>query len=104
MQRVCFTFELYEGVETEYERRHAEIWPELVTDIQNAGFHNYSLFRRGTQVVAYVEVEPDLDTALATLATSEVNARWSAWFEDLIVNLTDSRGNLMNLNEVWHLD
>ena len=103
MERLCFTFELYEGVEDEYKRRHDEIWPELVADIKAAGFSNYSLFRRGTQVVAYAEVAPDLAAAMSKLATSEANGRWSAWFEELIVNLTDVKGQLMSMQEVWHL-
>lgn len=102
--RLCFTFELYEGAEDEYKKRHDEIWPELVAAIKDAGFSNYSLFRRGTQVVAYVEIEPDLETAMAKLGQSEYNAKWAKWFEDLIVNLTDARGNLMTFTEVWHLD
>ncbi|MCF8542998.1 MAG: L-rhamnose mutarotase [Candidatus Nanopelagicales bacterium] len=104
MQRLCFTFELHEGAEAEYKRRHDEIWPELVSAIKDAGFSNYSLFRRGTQVIAYAEIEPDLDTAMAKLGASEHNARWAKWFEELIVNLTDARGNLMTCAEVWHLD
>jgi L-rhamnose mutarotase len=104
MERVCFTFELYEGAEDEYKRRHDEIWPELVADIKAAGFSNYSLFRRGSQIVAYAEVDPDLATAMTKLASSEANARWAAWFEELIVNLTDAQGRLMSMQEVWHLD
>lgn len=102
--RLCFTFELYEGAEDEYKKRHDEIWPELVAAIKEAGFFNYSLFRRGTQVVAYAEIEPDLETAMTKLGQSEYNAKWAKWFEELIVNLTDARGNLMTFTEVWHLD
>jgi L-rhamnose mutarotase len=102
--RLCFTFELYEGAEDEYKKRHDEIWPELVAAIKDAGFSNYSLFRRGTQVVAYAEIEPDLETAMTKLGQSEYNAKWAKWFEELIVNLTDARGNLMTFTEVWHLD
>lgn len=40
-------------MEAEYERRHAEVWPEELTAITDAGFSNYSLFRRGREVVAY---------------------------------------------------
>jgi len=104
MERMCFTFELHEGAEAEYQRRHNEIWPELVTAIKDAGLFNYSLFRRGTQIVAYVECTPDATTAFANVGAHEANARWSAWFEDLIVNLTDARGSLMVMQEVWHLD
>jgi L-rhamnose mutarotase len=101
---MCFTFELYEGAEAEYKRRHDAIWPELVAAIQEGGLKNYSLFRRGTQIVAYVECHPDAATAFGRVGAHEANSRWSAWFEDLIVNLTDSEGKLMELKEVWHLD
>ena len=104
MERYCFTVDLYEGAADEYKRRHDEIWPELVAAIKAAGLSNYSLFRRGTQVVAYVEATPDAATAFAKVGAHEANARWSAWFEDLIVNLTDSRGQLIAMDEVWHLD
>lgn len=53
MERLCYTFELAPGMEAEYERRHAEVWPEELTAITDAGFSNYSLFRRGREVVAY---------------------------------------------------
>ena len=75
-----------------------------VADIQAAGFTNYSLFRRGTQVVGYVECEPDVATAFAALGSSDANARWAAWFEDVIVELVDEQGELFTLAEVWHLD
>ena len=101
---MCFTFEIYEGKEAEYKKRHDEIWPELVTAIKDAGFSNYSLFRRGTQVVGYFEVEPNEATAFAQLGKHEANARWAKWFEEVIVNLTDNKGGLMEMVEVWHLD
>lgn len=104
MERICFTFEIFEGKEDEYKRRHDEIWPELVTAIKDAGFSNYSLFRKGTQIIAYAEVEPDAATAFAALAPNEANARWSEWFTDVIVSLTDENGDLRMHQEVWHLD
>jgi L-rhamnose mutarotase len=104
MQRYCFTFEIRPGAEAEYKRRHDEIWPELVEAIKAAGISNYSLFRRGTQVIAYCECEPDAATAFAKVGAHEANARWSAWFEDIIVALTDADGNLFVADEVWHLD
>jgi L-rhamnose mutarotase len=102
--RFCFTFEIRPGTEAEYKRRHDEIWPELVEVIKDAGVSNYSLFRRGTQVIAYCECEPDVDTAFAQIGASEANARWSEYFQDVIVSLTDENGDLMVAKEVWHLD
>lgn len=104
MQRACFTFEIYPGQEAVYQRRHDEIWPEMVNDIREAGLRNYSLFRRGTQVVGYVECHPDIPTAFARMGQSEANARWAKWFQDVIVTLTDETGELRFHDEVWHLD
>lgn len=104
MERICFSFEIYPGQEAEYKKRHDEIWPELVEAIKASGFANYSLFRRGLEIVGYVECTPDVATAFEKLSHYEANDRWSEWFEDVIVSLTDDDGNLFTLQEVWHLD
>lgn len=104
MERVCFTFEIRPGSEAEYKKRHDEIWPELVTAIKESGFANYSLFRRGTQVIGYVECHPDAATAFERLGRYDVNRRWAEWFEEIIVSLVDEHGNLYAAPEVWHLD
>ena len=104
MERVCFSFEIRPGTEDEYKKRHDEIWPELVDAIKDAGFENYSLFRRGTTIVGYAECEPDMATAFGKLGRQEVNTRWSKWFEEVIVSLTDESGELYRYQEVWHLD
>ncbi|CAN5790594.1 L-rhamnose mutarotase [soil metagenome] len=104
MERLCFTFTIKPGTEDEYRRRHDEIWPELVEAITAAGFRNYSLFRRGLQVIAYAECVPDVDAAFGSLAGADVNRRWSEWFTDIIDSLTDDDGNIHRAQEVWHLD
>jgi L-rhamnose mutarotase len=104
VERFCFTFEIRPGTDEEYKRRHDEIWPELVEAIRDAGIRNYSLFRRGSQVIAYCECHPDAETAFAKIGATDVNRRWSEWFEDVIVRLVDEEGNLLRAEEVWHLD
>jgi L-rhamnose mutarotase len=104
MERLAFTFEIYPGQEDEYKRRHDEIWPEMSAAVRDSGMRNYSLFRRGQQIVGYCECEPDVATALGRIGATEVNRRWAAWFEEVIVALTDEEGNLMRLDEVWHQD
>jgi L-rhamnose mutarotase len=104
MERFCFTFDIRPGTEDEYKRRHDEIWPELVETIKGAGLSNYSLFRRGTTIIAYCEAEPDAATAFAKIGESPHNARWSEWFTDIIPSLTGPDGQLVDYQEVWHLD
>ena len=104
MERLCFTFTIKSGTEEEYKRRHDEIWPELVDAISAAGFRNYTLFRRGLEVVAYAECVPDVGAAFESLGDTDVNRRWSEWFADIIDSLTDEDGNVHRSEEVWHLE
>lgn len=104
MQRICFLMEIIPGREAEYQRRHDEIWPELVDALRKAGVRNYTLFRQGTTVTAYAECHPDVATAFGAVGATEVNTRWAAWFGDVLARLTDDEGNLIEATEVWHLD
>jgi L-rhamnose mutarotase len=96
--------EILPGQEEEYERRHARVWPELEAELRVAGVRNYSLFRRGTQVFAYAECEPDAETAFAVVGKTEVNRRWAQWFTDVLAVHTEADGRLVEAREVWHLD
>ena len=104
MERICYTFDLVAGMEEEYERRHAEVWPELVEALHEAGFSNYSLFRRGTEVIAYAECQPTVEAALARLARFEVNDRWSAYIRSIMTRSVDEEGRFFTVREIWHLD
>jgi hypothetical protein len=42
--------------------------------------------------------------AFEKLSHYEVNGKWAKWFEDVIVNLTDGKGNLLELKEIWRLE
>ena len=50
MDQAVFYLRIFPGTEAEYDRRHAEIWPELVDEIRESGLRNFSGFRRGTKV------------------------------------------------------
>jgi L-rhamnose mutarotase len=104
MERLCYTFALLPGMEAEYERRHAEVWPELTDALAEAGFSNYSLFRRGLEVIAYCECAPDVEAALAKLETMEVNARWATYIRAIMSRSVDDEGRFFRVPEIWHLD
>jgi L-rhamnose mutarotase len=102
MERMCFTFDIEAGSEEEYKRRHDEIWPDMAQALRDSGLRNYTLFRRGTTIIGYVECHPDRATAFGAMGATEVNARWSEWFRDIIPALTDEHGELRTFEEVWH--
>jgi L-rhamnose mutarotase len=95
MERVAFYLRLLPGTEGEYDRRHAEIWPELVNEIRESGIRNFSGFRRGTDVWYYGECHPDAKTAFAIHGPKPANQRWNRYFRDVIAQITDDAGDLL---------
>ena len=106
LERYCFTFEIAAGTETEYDRLHREIWPEMAAAIRDAGYRNYSLFRRGTEVICYCECIPDAASCAARMAErhAEVRARWNVLMEPFIVRMADDDGRLREYPLAWHLE
>lgn len=105
MQRLAFIIRLLPGADpVEYKRRHDEIWPEMLAALRAAGMHNYSIFRDGSTLYAYLEVE-DLEQMTAALADDPVNARWQAYMRDMIEHDVDPEtGFLRLLPEMFHMD
>ena len=75
MQRVAFQLRIRSGREAEYDETHRHVWPELLAELSDAGVREYSIFRRGQELVLYMLV-PDFDLFLARMANSEVDRRW----------------------------
>ena len=104
MERACFYLRIFPGTEAEYDRRHAEIWPELVTEIRESGLLNMSGFRRATDVWYYLEAEPDAKTAFGIHGPKPANQRWNRYFRDVIAQITTDSGELIWYDEVFHTD
>ncbi|MBX3061405.1 MAG: L-rhamnose mutarotase [Anaerolineae bacterium] len=88
MQRIGFMMHILPGTEQEYERRHDEIWQEMLDLMRQAGVCNYSIFRHGTTLFNYLEC-PDWDEAVAIMGATTVRQRWVEYMNDLIVPVDD---------------
>ena len=104
MERALFYLRIFPGTEAEYDKRHAEIWPELVDEIRASGIRNMTGFRRGTDVWYYCECEPDAKTAFAVHGPKPANGRWNEYFRTIIAQITDDSGELLWYREVFHTD
>lgn len=103
-ERIGFTMRLLPGQEAEYRRRHEAVWPELLADLRAAGARNYSIFLRGDDLFAYLEVE-DFERFTQHMAVSQSNARWQEEMAELIDPLTDpATGFHTRIPEVFHLE
>jgi len=104
VDRIGFTMRLLPGAEAEYRRRHAAVWPEMLAALKAAGARDYSIFIRGDDLFAYLEVD-DFDAFRTTMGASPVNDRWQADMAALIDPLTDpATGFHERLEEIFHLD
>ena len=104
MQRIAFTMKIKPGSEEEYRRRHQQVWPELLADLKQAGCSRYSIYMRGLELFAYMEVE-DFQHYLTVMAASQASEHWEQYMSDILVRETDpATGFPFVLPEVFHLD
>jgi L-rhamnose mutarotase len=104
VERLCFTFDIRPGTEAEYKKRHDEIWPEMVAALRGAGIRNYSIFRDGSTLFAYLEVE-DLERMQRALAHDPTNARWQEYMRGMIsLDVDPATGFPRQLPEMFHMD
>ncbi len=105
MQRICFLLRVRQDRLAEYNRRHAEVWPEFLDALRAAGWRNYSLFTTGDGlVVGYLETE-DFEAAREAMARTEVNARWQAEMAPFFEGIEGRPDEGMTpLTEIFHLD
>jgi len=104
MRRASFSLVIDPERAADYDELHADAWPDMMAAIHDAGFRNYSGFRRGGSVVYYGEYYPDPDTVFGRIGQTEVNARWGQAFEGIITTITDADGKLLMADEVFHQD
>ncbi len=103
MERVGFTMHLLPGAESEYRRRHAAVWPEMLEALRDAGAIDYSIYLDGDRLFGYLVVE-DFETFRQSMDESEINARWQREMAGLIDPLIDpATGFHRRLPEVFHL-
>ncbi|MDD0859894.1 L-rhamnose mutarotase [Arthrobacter alpinus] len=76
--RVCFRSEVEPQHLTAYRQAHATVWPEMLRELKNAGWNDYTLHLGADGLLIGIVECDDLDAARARMALTEVNARWQA--------------------------
>ena len=102
MPRVSFVMELLPGNEAIYRQKHDEIWPEMVETLHRFGISNYSIFRRGLTLFAYLECsDPE---RLRHQAEDPVVQRWWKMMQPYRRYNADGTPWSEPIEEVFHLD
>jgi len=104
MKHIAITMKIKKGSEKEYRTRHQEVWPELLADLKQAGCSRYSIYLRGLDLFAYMEVD-DFQRYLSLMLTSQAASRWEERMSDILIREVDpATGFPYVLPEVFHLD
>jgi L-rhamnose mutarotase len=102
MARVAWTARLRPEKINEYAEMHANVWPETLAMLKEAGIRNYSIYLYGDRVFGYYECD-DAASAIAFQDASEINAKWSALMKQLF-DLEVTEHGATYLPEIFRLD
>ena len=102
MARVVWTGRLRPDKIGEYVIAHANVWPDVLTTIRDAGIRNYSIYLYGDRVFGYYECD-DPGSAAAIETAAEATQRWRTVMRDLFDDEMTLNGPTY-LPEVFRLD
>ena len=99
-----FKMKLYEGMEAEYEKRHNELWPEMIDMIHEYGGKNYSIFldKETYTLFGYIEIESE--ERWAQTAQTDICKKWWAYMAPIMDTNPDNSPASVDLKNVFHLD
>lgn len=104
MTRAAFTMKLKPGFEAEYRRRHDEIWPELVRELEAAGVSDYSIYLDESTLTLFAFQKLKDHNTSALLPTSPVVMKWWKYMADIMESNPDNSPVTVTLKEVFHMD
>ena len=102
-KKLAFRMKLIPGNEEEYEKRHREIWPELVTLLRESGVENYYIYldRETSTLFAFQEITGE--SGSQDLGTSPIVERWWAYMADIMETHPNNEPVSIKLKEVFTL-
>jgi len=105
MPRYAFQLRIRPDAIQEYEREHRRVWPELLARLKQVGISDYSIFRRGQELVLVLRVD-DFDQAWDELDRDPVNQRWQQFMSRLFepVPGLEPGERFAMMKEVFRLD
>lgn len=104
MTQHAWILEIRPGYEDEYQKRHDEIWPDVVAETRAAGVRNYSIFRYGLTLFGYFETD-DLSRAIHLMSQGEANQRWDAYMAPIMKVEVDEATNFpFLLPLIWRME
>ena len=95
--------QLLKGNESEYKKRHDEIWPELSQMLKNSGISNYSIFLDEPSGTLFASMEVEDETRTSSNRHEPIMKKWWKYMGDIMVTNPDDSPVTKPLTEVFHL-
>jgi len=99
-----FKMQLNPGQAAEYERRHNELWPEMVDMLHAHGGKNYSIFLDPDTNVLYGYIEIENEELWNKSADTQINRKWWDFMADIMETNPDNSPVSHDLRLMFHLD
>jgi L-rhamnose mutarotase len=104
MKEVAFKMKLKAGFEKEYQKRHDEIWPEMVTVLKNAGVYDYSIYLDKESNTLFAVQKLTDDNTADKLQQNEIVRQWWEYMGDIMEVNPDKSPVEVELKKVFHMD
>ena len=84
MEKYAFKMTLLPGKQSEYQKRHDEIWPELVTLLKDAGITDYSIHLDSETNILFGVLWRQDGHRMDDLPKHAVMQKWWAYMVDIM--------------------
>nr|WP_294895331.1 L-rhamnose mutarotase [uncultured Pedobacter sp.] len=101
--KVAFKMKLKPGFKDEYEKRHSQIWPELVTLLKENGVSDYTIFL-DEETDTLFAVQQQNGQSSQDLGNTEIVKKWWAFMADIMDTNPDNSPISISLPQVFHMD
>lgn len=100
-----FLLKLRPGCAGEYRARHADIRPEMLRALRNAGVADYTIWLDSRSGMLFAQRSIDSSERLEELRRAPVFQRWQAHMADLLEQNPDGSGPVsVPLVELFHME
>lgn len=103
MKQHAIKMKLLPGNETEYKKRHDEIWPALTSLLKKSGVCDYSIFLDSDGITLFGVFTSTDENALDNLPNNEIMQKWWGYMSDIMQCNPDNSPKTENLNRVFFL-
>jgi L-rhamnose mutarotase len=103
METIAFRMVLNPGMREEYERRHRQIWPELVDALRGAGVHEYRIFFDAGSNHLFAILTRIPNHHMDRLPELDVMRKWWDYMADIMQTAPDHTPLQQALEPVFHL-